>query len=353
MSSHKILWCVDISTAQPDRILYRGWQLELFLFSMIEKGKISSEDICVTCYSENLDYELPPYFEKIFSTYPKVKIARDLDIGFNTIYQTLDRGPNDYCAINKSAALIPVYKNNFHLGYDVIAILDLDAYMFGKANYDAYPTTTTVTDYPPIEPESFCRITSGLQGQDALMEPDWINDIWGQPWNGINMIKIMEAINVPSENISKIKAGSYNIFIGIDDFTEELVYGFQYFTIALKALCAAAGHPFVWQAEMGAYPLTLASYGVDFEVSDAVEINDCPFHSKEVPEGTICTYAFDGFSSESGSNWNKLRYMNSTPFDDLHTLTKGMHNANSDAERAFYEYCLEIRNSYVCNRAAL
>ena len=144
MSSHRILWCVDISTAQPDRILYRGWQLELFLFSMIEKGKINPEDICVTCYSQNLDFDLPLYYEKIFSIHPRVKIAREIDIGFSPLYHTIDRGPNDYCAINKSSALIPVYKNSFHHNYDVIALLDLDAFMFGRANYDAYPTTTQI-----------------------------------------------------------------------------------------------------------------------------------------------------------------------------------------------------------------
>ncbi|HIB83848.1 MAG TPA: hypothetical protein EYO59_04390 [Chromatiaceae bacterium] len=353
MSSHRILWCVDISTAQPDRILYRGWQLELFLFSMIEKGKINPEDICVTCYSQNLDFDLPLYYEKIFSIHPRVKIAREIDIGFSPLYHTIDRGPNDYCAINKSSALIPVYKNSFHHNYDVIALLDLDAFMFGRANYDAYPTTTTLTDYPPIEPKTFCRITSGLQGQEAFIDPSHLKDIWGNPWNGINMMKIMEAINVPKGNREKIKAGSYNIFIGHDDFTEELVYGFQYFTIALKALCAAAGHPFIWQAEMGAYPLALASYGIDYEISDAVEINDCPWHQKVVPEGTLCTYAFDGFSSESGSNWNKLNYMYSTPFDDIYTINHGLHDSNSDAERFFYECCQEIRETYRFNRAEL
>jgi len=349
VKKHKILWCVDISTAQPDRILYRGWQLELFLFSMIEKGGVDPEDICVTCYSENLDFDLPAYYEKIFSIRNRVKVAREIDIGFNTLYHTIDRGPNDYCAINKAAALIPVYKNCFHHGFDVIALLDLDAYMFGKANYEAYPTTTTLTDYPPIEPETFCRVTSGLQGQEAFIDPCHLKDIWGNPWNGINMIKIMESINVPKENREKIKSGSYNIFIANEDFTEELVYGFQYFTIALKALCAAAGHPFVWQAEMGAYPLTLASYGVDFDISEGVEINDCPFH-REVPEGTLCTYAFDGFSSESGSSWNKLNYMYSTPFDDHQTIEQGLHSSNSDAERAFYQYCDEIREVYTFNR---
>ena len=347
---HKILWCVDISAAKPDRILYRGWQLELFLYSMV-KGGVQPEDICVTCYAEDPSFDPPTYFAKIFSLYPTLKISRDVDVGFSPLYHTMDRGIADYCAINKSSALISVYNNNFHKGYDTIALIDLDAYMYGKANYEAYPTTTTLTKYPSADPESFCKVTSGLQGQEQLTNN--FKDIWGNHWNGINMIKLMESINVPPANIEKVKAGSYNIFIGSDDFTEEVVYGFQYFTIAIKALCAAAGHPFVWQAEMGAYPLTLASYGVDYELSDEVEITDCPFLRDEIPEGTICTYAFDGFSSSSGSKFNKLNYMDTTPFDDEYLIAEGLNYSNSEAERAFYTHCLDIRTNYKFKREEL
>jgi hypothetical protein len=347
---NKILWCVDISTAKEDRILYRGWQLELFLFSMIEKGGIKEEDICITCYVEDLQYALPDYYSKIFSLYPRVKVVFEIDIGFSPMYHTMDRGPADYCAINKSSALIPVYKEGLFEGYDTIALLDLDAYMFGKANWSAYPETTTLTVYPSADPKSFCSLTSGLQGQEALMDATHIRDLWGNPWNGIDLIHVMKAIRVPQQNIEKIKAGSYNVFIAKEDFTEEVVYGFHYFTIVIKSLCAAAGHPSVWQAEMGAYPLTLASYGVDYDTSDRVEISDTAFHRDAIPEGSICTYAFDGFSYQSGSHFNKMNYTETTPFDDLAMIKEGVSAANTDAERAFFLYCGEIREDHRIER---
>jgi len=107
-------------------------------------------------------------------------------------------------------------------------------------------------------------------------------------------------------------------------------------------LCAVAGHPFVWQAEMAAYPLILASYGIDYEVTDQVELTDTAFHRKDIPEGTLCTYAFENFSSESGSTFNKLNYMDSTPFDDISLIEKGLDTSNTEAERSFYLYCQEI-----------
>ena len=337
----KILWCVDISTAKTDRILYRGWQLELFLYSMVEKGGVPQEDICVVCYVTDLESrDIPHYYAKIFSLFPNIKIAIDLDIGFSPMYQTMDRGPQDYCAINKASALIPVYKGNFYLGYDAVALLDLDCYMFGKASWEKYPTTTTLTHYGSLDSNTFCKLTSGLQGQELLTN-DFI-DIWGNPWRGLDASLLMRSMRVPEENIEKIRPGSYNVFINYEDITEELVFGFQYFTIAIKSLIAAAGHPFVWQAEMAAYPIALAAYGVDYETSDDIEISDCPFHRPEIPEGTICTYAFENFSTHSGSKFNKLNYLYSTPFEDQDLIDYGLETANSDAERAFYQYCREV-----------
>jgi len=349
VSSQKILWCVDISTAKMDRIIYRGWMLELFLYSMVRKGGVEEEDICVTFYVSDLkDPYFSTYYKNIFSLFPKVKIALDLDIGFSPMYQTMDRGPMDYCAINKSSALISVYKQGYHVGYDMIALLDMDCYMFGEAAWDRYPTVTTLTTYPTMDAYNSCKFTSGLQGQEEFTD-DFV-DIWGNPWRGLNLIDLMRSIRVPESNIEKIKAGSYNIFIQQEDFTEEVVFGFHYFTIVIKSLIAAAGHPFVWQAEMVAYPLALAAYGVDYEVSDAVEINDCPYHRDVVPEGTFCTYAFDGFSQSSGSRWNKLRYLDSTPFVDELTINAGLEESKCDAERAFYEYCREIQNNHKIER---
>ena len=341
MSSQKILWCVDISTANLDRIIYRGWMLELFLYSLVRKGGVKEEDICVTFYVSNLkDPFFSTYYQNIFSLFPQVKVALDLDIGFSPMYHTMDRGAEGYCAINKSSALISVYREAYHVGYDMIALLDMDCYMFGKAAWDRYPTETTLTTYPGMDAYRSCKHTSGLEGQEPFT--DVFKDIWGNPWEGINLIDLMRSIRVPESNIEKIKAGSYNIFIHKDDFTEEVVTGFHYFTIAIKSLIAAAGHPFVWQAEMVAYPLALAAYGVDYKISEEVEINDCPYHRDVIPEGTFCTYAFDGFSQSSGSKWNKLRYMESTPFLDVSTIEGGLKLSNSDAERAFYEYCKEI-----------
>jgi len=323
--------------------------LELFLYSMVRKGGVKEEDICVTCYVSDLENSfMPNYFKSIFSLFPGVKVATDIDIGFSPMYQTMDRGPMDYCAINKSSALIALYKYGYHIGYDMIALLDMDCYMFGEAAWDRYPTVTTLTDYPGISAHSACKWTSGLEGQQEFT--DDFRDIWGNLWNGLNLIDLMRSIRVPEANIEKIKSGSYNIFIHKDDFTEEVVFGFQYFTIAVKSLIAAAGHPFVWQAEMVAYPLTLAAYGVDYEISKEVEINDCPFHREVVPEGTLCTYAFEGFSQSSGSEWNKLRYMESTPFEDDRTIDAGLISSNSDAERAFYEYCREININHQIER---
>ena len=349
MSSQKILWCVDISTARLDRIIYRGWMLELFLYSLVRKGGVEEEDICVTFYVSDLkDPYYSTYYKNIFSLFPQVKIALSVDIGFNPMYQTMDRGPQEYCAINKSSALIPVYKKGYHLDYDMIALVDMDCYMFGEAAWDEYPTVTTLTNYPTLDPYHSCQITSGLEGQEHFT--DEFVDIWGNPWKGVNLIDLMRSIYVPEANIHKIKAGSYNVFIHRDDFTEEVVTGFHYFTIALKSLIAAAGHPFIWQAEMGAYPLALAAYGVDYEVSDAVEINDCPYHRDVVPEGTLCTYAFDGFSQSSGSRWNKLQYMDFTPFEDHRTIHEGLEMSKCDAERAFYEYCREIQINHKIER---
>jgi hypothetical protein len=342
MQMTKTLWVVDVSTAKKDRIIYRAWQLELFLFSMIEKGGISAEDICVACYVENEEFALPKYYEKIFSLYPGLKVVFSIDIGFSPLYDTMDRGVEDYCPLNKASALIPVYKRGYHKHYDMVALMDLDCYMYGKANFDAYPTQTTLTDYNGVDPEKVCFLTSGLQGQEQFVAADHLMDIWGNPWNGIDMIKIMEAIRVPKANIEKVKRGSYNIFLASEDVTEELVHGFQYFTVAIKALCAAAGHPFVWQAEMSAYPLALASYGIDYETTNNIELSDTPFHSKDIPEGTLCTYAFENFSADSGSTFNKLNYMNSTPFEDKKLIEQGIHFSNTEAERSFYLYCQEI-----------
>jgi hypothetical protein len=349
MKKNKILWCVDISTAKTDRILYRGWQLELFLYSMTVKGGVLEEDICVICYVTDLENkELPDYYSKIFSLFPKVKVVMDLDIGFNPMYQTMDRGPQDYCAINKAGAFIPVYKSGLYLVYDTIAILDLDCYMYGKASLEKYPKTTTLTYYNSLQPDTFCKLTSGLQGQD-LDQKNFI-DIWGNPWRGIDASLLLRSIRVPESNIEKIKPGSYNVFISKEDFTEEVVFGFQYFTIALKALVAAAGHPFIWQAEMAAYPLCLAAYGIDYETSTDVEISDVPFFRSEIPEGTLCTYAFENFSRASGSKWNKLKYKESTPFEDQETIDYGLEHSNSSAERAFYEYCREIYTKHQIDR---
>ena len=348
-SNHKILWCVDISTAKEDRIIYRGWQLELFLYSMVHKGGVPQEDICVTCYVTDLDEpDIPDYYNKIFALFPKVRVVLEIDIGFSPIYQTMDRGPETYCAINKAAALIPVYKNSIHINYDMIALLDLDCYMYGNAAWDRYPTTTTLTYYSCLDTKTFCKLTSGLQGQEA--EQNNFIDIWGNPWCGIDAIDLMRSIRVPEANIQKIKPGSYNVFIHTDDFTEELVFGFQYFTIALKSLIAAMGHPFIWQAEMGAYPLALASYGVDYDISDDVEINDCPFHRHVVPEGTLCTYAFDGISQSSGSSWNKMNYMYSVPFDDWVMIDRGLKESSGPAERALYEYLREVSTKHQIER---
>jgi len=348
----KILWCVDISTVKTDRIVYRGWQLELFLYSMIEKGGIAQEDICVTCYMKDLENGLlPQYYNEIFSLFPKVKISFDVDLGYNPLYNTMDRGLVDYCAINKAGTLISVHRNGYNVGYDVIALLDLDAYMFGKANFDAYPTVTTLTNYPPMDPENCCRVTTGLQGQKPWAEANYFADLWGNPWTGIDLTKIMEAIKVPEANLEMIKAGSYNVFIAQEDFTEELVYGFQYFTIAIKALCAAAGHPHIWQAEMGSYPLALASYGIDFELGTGVEINDCAWNW-DVPEGSLCTYAFDGFSIHNGSAFRKGKYMDRTPFSDERLIEQGLEKSNCPAELAFYEYCREIKINHLITREA-
>ena len=348
--NHKILWCVDLTSANTDRILYRGWMLELFLYSMVTKGGVNEEDICVTSYVTDLDNPyMPDYFNKIFSLFPRVKIAFDLDVGWNPIYKTMDNGPEEYCAINKSSALIAVYRNGYHAGYDMVALLDLDCFMYGKAAWDRYPTETTLTWYPSCEPKRAVSLTSGLTGLGEGSEGDPI-DIWGNKYDGIDMTDIMRAIRVPEVNIQKIKAGSYNVFIAADDFTEELVYGFQYFTIALKALLAAAGHAHVWQAEMSAYPLAMASYGVDYDVSDDVEINDIPWHRTLIPEGTLLTYAFNNISSYGGSIWNKLNYMESTPFSDKWTIDKGLELATSDAERTFYEYLREIWVGHLIER---
>jgi len=347
--NHRILWVVDITTAKTDRIIYRGWMLELFLFSMVNKGGVKEEDICVTCYVTDLAHPyIPDYFSNIFSLFPNVKIALDTDIGFSPMYNTMERGPADYCAINKSSALIPVYQRGLHAGYDMVALMDLDCFMFGKAAWDRYPTETTLTKYPCVDPLRACRWTSGLQGQEC--DTDNFIDIWGNPYDGIDLLDLMRCIRVPAANLKKIKPGSYNIFIKADDFTEELVFGFHYFTIALKSLIAAAGHPFVWQAEMVAYPLALAAYGFDYFLSDAVEINDCPWHREVIPEGTLLTYAFDGISQSSGSDWNKLNYMESTPFQDEWTISRGLDMANCDAERAFYEYLRECWVGHLIER---
>lgn len=289
--------------------LYFIWQIELFLYSLINNAKATPSDIIVL-YSGVTPDEIPehnPNYKMFIDMIHKygVKAIKVDNVGKMPWYFRINTDKiytRAYAGANKWTSLIEVANKGLFKNYKEVLLLEQDLWF--ESELPKLPAGNVVT-------------SNWINNKDKAFANDAIR------YPGLKLDNILRACNVTEENIALWKNGSIifkfdNSTINDKKFLKKII-DYTQLILVMGELTHPEGARH--ETDMIAPCLALADCGIPIEcISDDRLRSDTWCEDKEAPDGIVVHYGWDFIARHKDIDFSKFKYTSEKPWDNIDKL---------------------------------
>jgi hypothetical protein len=330
---------------------YLLWQLELFLYSIISRGKIDPCDIVVlhadpSYHNHDVKWDISPYLTQIIKHYPCVKFFPVQNWGrSNWYYRFQGNGvwhPKQYAGINKWLSLCEAANTDWLDEFDEIVLLEQDLWFSGQ--FPKLPVGNCVTA------NWLCNRHKAFAVSDKSKDENT---------NGFDLDDIMSLCKVPKKYQKLWTSGAIIFKFLIKDLKNTKFlnaisnYNQLLMTLGELALPQGARH----ETDMVAPSLAMAHCGMKCKtIDDQRWRSDIWVHNNEPLENTVVHYGWD-FSHHPhlNSSFAKSNFNDKAPWHDVSKFKDEYEQLKFNWTKLLYEDLFslnEVPMNRECNRQA-